>query len=159
MRIERDVKLDYSDVLFRPKRSTLSSRKEVTLHRSYQFKHSGYQWTGVPIVAANMDGVGTFEMAEALNRMDLFTAVKKSYTPAQIHEWLNNSADKHTLVQNIAVSTGVTDSDDQRLEEILVISEPASIRAIVFFCLMPVPPGIETEKALLRTAERLLAVS
>jgi len=130
MRIERDVKLDYSDVLFRPKRSTLSSRKEVTLHRSYQFKHSGYQWTGVPIVAANMDGVGTFEMAEALNRMDLFTAVKKSYTPAQIHEWLNNSADKHTLVQNIAVSTGVTDSDDQRLEEILKLN-----RSIKFVCI------------------------
>ena len=60
MRIENEVKLDFSDVLIRPKRSTLSSRKEVSLERTYQFKHSNATWTGVPILAANMDGVGTF---------------------------------------------------------------------------------------------------
>ena len=57
MRIENDVKLDFSDVLFRPKRSTLASRKEVSLERSYIFKHSQYRYEGVPIMAANMDGV------------------------------------------------------------------------------------------------------
>ena len=39
MRIESEVKLDFSDVLIRPKRSTLGSRKEVDLHRSYTFRN------------------------------------------------------------------------------------------------------------------------
>jgi len=58
MRIEEDLKLDYSDVLFRPKRSTLSSRKDVNLMRTYKFKYSKNEWSGIPIMAANMDGVG-----------------------------------------------------------------------------------------------------
>ena len=66
MRIEEDLKLDYSDVLFRPKRSTLSSRKEVSLKRTYKFKYSNTEWTGVPIMAANMDGVGELGIAEKL---------------------------------------------------------------------------------------------
>jgi GMP reductase len=66
MHIEQDVKLDYKDVLIRPKRSVLSSRKEVDLKRTFKFKHSGWEWTGVPIMAANMDGVGTLDMAQAI---------------------------------------------------------------------------------------------
>ena len=58
MRIEEEIKLDYSDVLFRPKRSTLKSRKEVDLIRKYQFKHSNLIWRVIPIIASNMDGVG-----------------------------------------------------------------------------------------------------
>ena len=53
-RIENDVKLDFKDVLIRPKRSTLKSRAQVDLNRTYIFKHSQMEWTGVPIMAANM---------------------------------------------------------------------------------------------------------
>ena len=67
MRIEEDIKLDFKDVLIRPKRSTLTSRKEVDLERKYTFKHSGKVYTGIPIMAANMDGVGTFSVAEEIN--------------------------------------------------------------------------------------------
>ena len=67
MRIEEDLKLDYSDVLFRPKRSTLSSRKDVDLNRTYKFKYSQTEWSGIPIVAANMDGVGELDVAEKLS--------------------------------------------------------------------------------------------
>ena len=62
MRIEEEIKLDYSDVLFRPKRSTLKSRKQVDLIRKYQFKHSKLVWEGIPIIASNMDGVGEIEV-------------------------------------------------------------------------------------------------
>ena len=67
MRIEEDLKLDYSDVLFRPKRSTLSSRKDVNLKRNYRFKYSNNEWSGIPIMAANMDGVGELSVAESLS--------------------------------------------------------------------------------------------
>ena len=66
MRIEEDIKLDYADVLFRPKRSTLHSRKDVKLKRTYKFKYSNHEWSGIPLMAANMDGVGELQIAEKL---------------------------------------------------------------------------------------------
>ena len=66
MRIESDIKLGFKDVMFRPKRSTLKSRSEVSLNREFSFKHSNNKWEGVPIIAANMDTVGTFEIAKSL---------------------------------------------------------------------------------------------
>ena len=66
MRIEEEIKLDYSDVLFRPKRSTLKSRKDVDLNRTYTFKYSKFKWKGTPIIASNMDGVGEISLAKKL---------------------------------------------------------------------------------------------
>src|SRR6056300_423817 len=93
MRIENDVKLDYSNVLIRPKRSTLSSRKEVDLKRSFTFRNyvptfpdnvKDISYTGVPIMAANMDGVGTFEMADTLAEKGAFTCLVKTYTVEEL---------------------------------------------------------------------------
>ena len=61
MRIEYDIKLGFKDVMFRPKRSTLKSRSEVDLEREFTFLHTKKKWQGTPIIAANMDTVGTFE--------------------------------------------------------------------------------------------------
>jgi len=60
MRVEHDVKMTFDDVLIRPKRSTLVSRSDVTLSRDFKFRHSDETWSGVPIVAANMDCTGLF---------------------------------------------------------------------------------------------------
>ncbi len=84
MRIEEDLKLGFKDVLIRPKRSTLKSRSDVELEREFTFKHSGQTWSGVPIIAANMDTVGTFSMAQALATFGILTAVHKHYT---VEEW------------------------------------------------------------------------
>lgn len=67
---------DFKDVLIRPKRSTLKSRSQVDLSRTYTFRNSKKQWTGVPIMAANMDTVGTFEMAKAFSDHSLMTCKK-----------------------------------------------------------------------------------
>ncbi len=106
MRIIQDTKLDFKDVLILPKRSTLASRSEVDLTRTFTFKHSGQSWTGVPIVASNMDGVGTWEMAQVLEQHKMFTCLIKSY---HWMDWTENykSVDKNYL----AISTG-TRADD-----------------------------------------------
>ena len=114
MRIEEDIKLDFKDVLIRPKRSTLSSRKEVDLNRTYKFKHSGYEWTGVPVMAANMDGVGTLGMAEALYEHRMFTCLVKSYTEDQFSDTIGKIGGNH-----LAVSTGTNEKDFQRLSRII----------------------------------------
>ena len=86
MRIEEEIKLDYSDVLFRPKRSTLKSRKEVDLIRTYKFKYSNYEWVGIPIIASNMDGVGEAEVATSLAKYKIMTALTKQNELKQIND-------------------------------------------------------------------------
>ena len=81
MKLEEDTKLDYSDVLIRPKRTTLSSRSQVDLTRTIKFPNSNQEWTGVPIIAANMDTIGTFEVYQTLSKHKIITAFHKFYTP------------------------------------------------------------------------------
>ena len=115
MRIESDTKLDYGDVLFRPKRSNIGSRNEVQLQRGYSFLNSHNVYAGVPIMAANMDGVGTFAMAETLAlEYGMFTTLTKDLQPADIHTWFNQQERKSVLADHIAVSTGITDADHER---------------------------------------------
>jgi GMP reductase len=118
MRIEDEVKLDYSDVLIRPKRSTLASRKEVDLQRTYKFKHSGWEYTGIPIMAANMDGIGTFAMAQSLYEHRMFTCLVKSYT---LDDFVQNIGDDDVYYYGnyVAVSTGTGDSDWSKLQQVL----------------------------------------
>lgn len=117
MRIENDLKLGFKDVMFRPKRSTLKSRSEVTLEREFNFLHSNIKWKGVPIIAANMDTVGTFNMARALSNHNIFTAIHKHYT---IDDWRNfiHESSVNTL-NNIAISTGTSKEDAKKVKTIL----------------------------------------
>ena len=87
MRIEEDIKLDYSDVLFRPKRSTLSSRKNVNLNRTYKFRYSNHEWSGIPVMAANMDGVGELKLAEKLNEHGMITCLTKQHDIKKLKQY------------------------------------------------------------------------
>ena len=119
MRIEADVKLDYSDVLFRPKRSTMGSRKEVDLHREFRWRNTDKTYRGIPIMAANMQGVGTFNMALALAKKGMFTCLDKSYSVADIYDWMIANEYRQDLMQTVAFSTGITDVDAERIDKLL----------------------------------------
>lgn len=117
MRIENDIKLGFKDVMIRPKRSTLKSRAEVSLLRTFKFRNSGVTWEGVPVMAANMDTVGTFEMALALSEHKAFTAMHKHYS---VDEWKSFiAAAPQNIEQHIAVSTGTGKADGQKLKTII----------------------------------------
>lgn len=116
MRIENEIKLGFKDVMFRPKRSTLKSRSEVSLEREFKFLHSQSVWKGIPIIAANMDTVGTFEMAKVLANKGLFSAIHKHYSIAEWKDFLS-SISKNDL-NHIAVSTGISEHDSEKLAEI-----------------------------------------
>jgi len=126
MRIEDEVKLDFRDVLIRPKRSTLSSRREVDLTRNYEFKHSKQTWSGIPIMASNMDGVGTFSMAAALQKDQLFTCLVKTYNN-NVNQWIDAAA---LDPENFAVSSGTSDADFDRLNVVLT-----GVGRIKFICI------------------------
>ena len=115
MRIEEEIKLDYSDVLFRPKRSTLKSRKDVDLNRKYTFKHSRSSWKGIPIIASNMDGVGEIDVAKKLSSHKLMTALTKQHDINQI----GTIYKKNIYLDSFALSCGTSKDSYNRLNSIL----------------------------------------
>ena len=123
MRIDQDLKLDYKDVLIRPKRSTLKSRSEVSLERDFTFRNyvpdfpeniEKSHYRGVPIMAANMDGVGTFEMAETLCKQSIFTCLVKTYSVEELIEFFGTGIDR----RYVAMSIGTSDADFDKLVKV-----------------------------------------
>ena len=128
MRIEEDVKLDYKDVLIRPKRSTLKSRREVSLTRSTNFRNynnldfdTDYHYNGVPIMASNMDGVGTFEMADKLAEQNIFTCLVKTYSSNELIDFFNT--DDYLRTNNVAMSIGTSDDDWCKLQQVKTMAD------------------------------------
>ena len=124
MRIEEDIKLDYSDVLIRPKRSTLISRFDVKMDRTYQFVNSKKEWTGIPIMASNMDTVGTFEMHKALSEHDVITCIAKHYN-SNSDNWWKLPYEKNT--NTLCVMGGIADWDMEQTINIYNNTRPAFI--------------------------------
>ena len=123
MRLETDIKLDYKDVLIRPKRSTLKSRSEVDLERNFKFRNyepdfpdncsEDPHYRGIPVMAANMDGVGTFAMADALSKQGIFTCLVKTYTAEELIDFYYNDGLYRT--DHVAVSIGTSSADFEKL--------------------------------------------
>ena len=126
MRIEEELKLDFKDVLIRPKRSTLTSRSEVDISREFVFHHSGRKYSGIPIIAANMDTVGTFEMARALTKRDLSIALHKHYDEAEIAAFFAALPETATVFY----SMGITGADYEKFRRV----KEAAGEAIRYVC-------------------------
>lgn len=113
MHIENTIRLDFKDVLIRPKRSTLTSRSEVDITREFKFLHSPIRYNGIPIIAANMDTTGTFEMARALAAHNLSTALHKHYSVEAYVDFFSTLEAKHTAFY----SMGIGCTDWQKFQE------------------------------------------
>ena len=112
MRINYDAKLNFEDVLLQPKRSTLTSRKDVDMTRKFTFRNSQKVMNFLPIFASNMDGVGTFSMAKVLQEYKMMTVITKTTTPEQWKEAVGQGL----RLQSVSVCTGtnkVFDEDAQ----------------------------------------------
>jgi GMP reductase len=110
MHIEYDRKLDFKDVLIRPKRSTLSSRADVDITRSFRFVHTGLEWTGFPLIASNMDTIGTFSMASALAPFRAMVALHKHYPADELIQFFQKEVRK-----DVFYTTGTTKEDAEKL--------------------------------------------
>ena len=117
MFLESDLKLGFSDVLIRPKRSNLKSRSQVDLERHFKFLHSKHEWTGIPVIAANMDTTGTFQVADRLAAHGMLTAIHKHYSVAEWDAYLAGRDDD--IYPRIMVSTGTSDPDFEKLSAIM----------------------------------------
>lgn len=126
MRIEYEVKLDFPDVLIRPKRSVLKTRSEVNLEREFKFKHSQSVWNGIPVIAANMDHTGTLAMATALSQHKLLTALDKFLS---LDDWKKFATEHPEALTSSFASLGISNEEFIKLKEIL------SVVKIPFICL------------------------
>ncbi|XP_017663870.1 PREDICTED: GMP reductase 1 [Lepidothrix coronata] len=126
-RVDADIKLDFKDVLLRPKRSSLKSRSEVDLTRTFTFRNSKQTYTGIPIIVANMDTVGTFEMAVVMAKHAMFTAIHKHYS---LEEWKLFAANHPECLEHVAASSGSGKADLDKLKSIL-----EAIPLIRYICL------------------------
>jgi len=132
MRLETEVKLDFKDVLIRPKRSTLGSRKDVQLERQFTYKNYQYRghpkfeldphYKGIPIMASNMDGVGTMEMADVLAGLGMFTCLVKNYNVNDLVCYFDHEGTEEVPVglraDNVAMSIGILERDEQRFRTV-----------------------------------------
>ena len=112
MKIENDIKLDFSDVLIRPKRSTLCSRSEVNLEREFKFQHSNQTWNGIPIMVSNMDTVGTIDMLKSCSENKLLTCLHKYFDVDKLIETGLKNAD---IMNYVVISTGIGKKDWESL--------------------------------------------
>ena len=122
MRIIEDVKLDFNDVLIKPKRSTLTTRKDADLTRRFTFRHSKNDWRGVPIIAANMDHTGTYEMHKALREYDMLTALCKfveyTYqTPSDLIQTIGLDTNLDTIPESKWICLDVANGYTERFME------------------------------------------
>ena len=111
MKIEQDLKLDFSDVLIRPKRSTLKSRNDVNLKREFKFPHSPQTLSCIPIMASNMDTVGTLEMNSVLKNYNIITCFHKFIGN---QHYPNNDKNEN----NYFVSIGIRDEDLEKITKL-----------------------------------------
>jgi GMP reductase len=117
-KIESGEKLDFHNVLIRPKRSTLNSRSEVDLSRSFNFKYSPKRWDGIPIIAANMDSTGTFDVYKCLSNHKIVTALHKFYT---LDDYKYFKENYNVNTKYFMVSTGINENAIEKLQDIFKI--------------------------------------
>lgn len=106
-KVTSDTKLDFDDVLIAPQRSTLTSRSEIHLERTFQFYHSPRIWTGVPIICANMSFC-SFDVANSLSKHKIISCLHKYHSTDQLYEYFTSHPQN---VDYTFVSIGYKKSD------------------------------------------------
>ena len=140
MRLDNEVKLDYKDVLLKPKRSTLSSRRDVEMTRSFTFRNSSETYECCPIVASNMDGVGTFSMAKVIQEYKMMTTITKTTTIDQWREAVGNGI----KLKYVSVCTGTGKLWDKDAEDYKTMQQVVKNYPDVKFITIDVANGYNT---------------
>jgi GMP reductase len=120
-KVINEIKLGFKDVLIQPKRSKLKSRSQVDLIRELKCPHGDFKWQGVPIIAANMDTTGTFEMARSFIKHKMIVAIHKHYTLEDWYEFFEslNEEDKKNMKNHVMVSSGTSMKDFEHLKNVI----------------------------------------
>ena len=117
MKINKDIKLDFDDILLVPHRTNTASRKNVNIEREFHFYHSARHWKGTPLIAANMDTTGTFAMGSSLTKHAMVTCIHKYYELEECVEkfssWRKATGEYST--ERLWYSLGIKSAEFERL--------------------------------------------
>ena len=118
--IRDSIELDFCDVLFRPKRTTLNSRSEANIIREYKFKYYPHKLESCGIMSANMATTGTFKMNDTLQKFKAITCLHKHYSEEDLKNYLTkNYKNKDSNYNSFTfISTGLKD-DKEKLFNLL----------------------------------------
>ena len=116
MKIDYTPQLDFNSVLIRPKRTTISSRSQVNLERTFTFPNTKTTWTGVPVISANMDTTGTFEVYDVLSKFKMITCFNKFYNLKDFEERMEANP---LNPEYFMISTGISDENFSNLHDIV----------------------------------------
>ena len=131
MQIINDIQLDYCDVMIKPKRSTLNSRSEPDIYRTYKMKHTNRLLYGNGLMVANMATTGTFAMAEVFAKNLMFTCLHKHYSFEEIKGFFEKHknekiefkmSNENCIVyfnDYVFISTGIKDGDYEKICKVL----------------------------------------
>ena len=122
MQIINELKLDFKDVLIRPKRSETASRSKVELERTYKMLNSKQEWTGVPIIASNMIATGTMAMSKSISKHGMLTCLHKHYQENELVDFFNTEQNYHAFY-----TMGIRDGDIERLNKVKETSDIKNI--------------------------------
>ena len=116
--IRDSIELDFCDVLFRPKRTTLNSRSEADIIREFKFKYYPNVIKSCGIMAANMATTGTFEMNDVLQKYKAITCLHKHIDNEELKDYLQkNYVNKDSEYNSFTfISTGLKDNKEQLFE-------------------------------------------
>jgi GMP reductase len=131
MRIENEIKLDFKDVLIRPKRSTLTTRSGVDISREFTFRHTGAKYHGIPIVASNMDTIGTIDMARSLDVFKLSTALHKHYGVDEVVAFFRALDRKSAAFY----SMGIAKADEEKFHKVMEAGGRGADAAVQYVCI------------------------
>lgn len=128
MRVETELKLDFDDVLIRPKRSVAPSRASVDLQRQYRFRNADprAEWEGIPILASNFDTVGTIQMAQVLHGLNMLTCLHKYYPLEPLVEFFTHAAARSSTFYTL----GIRDEDFAKLKKFVKKAGPKCPRLV-----------------------------
>jgi len=110
-----EEKLDFNDVMIVPSYSTLNSRKEVYLERTFDFKN-GKRIHVLPVVASNMDTVGTYSMYDKLNTAGMMTAIHKHYDIQTVLDFEFDHIGQQ--MYRMLHTVGIDDSEFEKMQDI-----------------------------------------
>lgn len=115
--IRDSIELDFCDVLFMPKRTTLNSRKEADVTREYKFKYYPHKMFSCGIIAANMATTGTFEINNVLQKYQAITCLHKHYDfeNKENYNYIKQNYKKAESLHNgyTFISTGLRDDKEK----------------------------------------------
>lgn len=125
MHIEESVKLDFKDVLIRPKRSTLTSRQDVDIHREFVFRNSHNTYRGIPIIASNMDTTGTMAMAQSLASFSLSAALHKHYSADELATYFLSLQASGIAASSAFYSMGISQLEYEKFTAVMARTHDA----------------------------------